>query len=608
MNTQRKITSSDISLEELFTKERFLFRVPNYQRQYVWQEEQIRAFLDDGEFCWLKKQNDNYIFEHFAGPLILRTVREMRDRRRIMEVVDGQQRLTTFSLVVVAAVQIIRGLAIEDGETAARRLMERYIWTQTETESDWRRLMLSKMDQPLWMDLTAWDMIDNQYDPHIESHRYLKSAKDIISAYLTELTESKQKEDALKLLQNYIHDMAESFQFVLLQTETQGYSSAIYQTVNDRGLPLTAGEILRADTIDLLQRNFKKDAPEGETDMYVKRAEKIWDDILSDPGVRTDRYLAWNYEAVCGRKMEKPAKASIQKQYEKEIFQCYRKHELSDTEKRHLLDELERLHRNTAYCRKLENGQFPDDVSVSNHTALLFEMLIKALKNKNCIPLYLKIMDMQSKNRSKTLENLTPMLAKAFFTAKTVGKIADETVSGTYQEIWSYIGPNYADTDKIRTCLVNLQDMKGGRCEIERILEEDIYATYGSGVTRFLLFLCEFDYQQKLEPGHKEFGEDSIKIEFSKVSVEHIIAENADERMTSKRLYNSRQKLGNLTILGVRLNSRQKNKPYKEKRGIYQGSPFLITRRCGESEEWNYQKFKERQAELAEVLKKVLIL
>lgn len=90
----------DLTLEELLAKR--LFRIPPYQRAYSWQSEHRRDMFED--ISKLKGRRDSF---HFMSTVVglrceLEPVRILTDRYNIIEVVDGQQRLTTLVLLLKA--------------------------------------------------------------------------------------------------------------------------------------------------------------------------------------------------------------------------------------------------------------------------------------------------------------------------------------------------------------------------------------------------------------------------------------------------------------------------------------------------------------------------
>ncbi len=108
------------SLESLFKEK--IFRIPDYQRGYAWQREQLKDFWED-----LINLSDNR--SHYTGVLTLKEISakdiDESDKEywlvedhsyKIYHIVDGQQRLTTFILFLQAFVDSIRALPENQGK------------------------------------------------------------------------------------------------------------------------------------------------------------------------------------------------------------------------------------------------------------------------------------------------------------------------------------------------------------------------------------------------------------------------------------------------------------------------------------------------------------
>lgn len=59
-------------------------------------------------------------------------------------------------------------------------------------------------------------------------------------------------------------------------------------------------------------------------------------------------------------------------------------------------------------------------------------------------------------------------------------------------------------------------------------------------------------------------------------------------------------RLGNLTLLGAKLNKRNSNKIFSAKKDIYKESDIYITRVISEYDDWGIEQIKQRQEELAQ--------
>ncbi len=109
------------SIDSLFKEK--LFRIPDYQRGYAWQIEQLKAFWED-------LVNLSHGRSHYTGVLTLKQIptSEIDDDAKefwlvddhsykLFHIVDGQQRLTTFVVFLQAFVELFRGLPENAGRS-----------------------------------------------------------------------------------------------------------------------------------------------------------------------------------------------------------------------------------------------------------------------------------------------------------------------------------------------------------------------------------------------------------------------------------------------------------------------------------------------------------
>ena len=96
------------SLSELFdtpvqTNKNSYFQVPNYQRKYQWEKDKQVAKLIDDVF-------ENIGRPYFMGPLILcgGPIQEPSTSNNSVQIIDGQQRLATFSLFIRSLVDYLQ--------------------------------------------------------------------------------------------------------------------------------------------------------------------------------------------------------------------------------------------------------------------------------------------------------------------------------------------------------------------------------------------------------------------------------------------------------------------------------------------------------------------
>ena len=593
------INTYDFTLMKLIVEKDYLFEVPNYQRSYVWLEKEVAQFLRDGTFCLKKYVSPNDKFEHYAGQMIFRSVRKERDGRERLEIIDGQQRLTTFMILVAASSDILN----QQGESMkGEKLREKYLnlmplFNKGLVE---KRLTLSKKDSDFWNNLIDGFYYDRKdLNLKLESQNRIWNAYLIINKYLLSLLDRVPREEQGQMLGKYIEALAESFRVVVLTTENPGHEFALFQIVNDRGIPLTPGELLKARTIELLTSQKK----EFKRERIVRRAEEIWEDILTDAGDMTERFLVWNYIAILGKSPEPLKKNPINEQYERNIFYSEGKREISMDMQDELLKQLEQLYENVQICRCLVMGNFPVK-RASNNLNLLLGILIRNMKNFSSIPLYLKILSLNKEKKALSLaEKMTPMLVKTYFITKIMGNLNDESITNCYLKIWGELEAENVEIDKIKQNLQALLLKDKSEIEFWLKINHPVYSRGAANIkSKFLLLMAELQYSKENENGSASYGDDSVEILFDQLSVEHILFEGVNEDSVSKDFYESIHRIGNLTLLGARLNSRERAKDFQIKKEHYCNSPYHITREVGKLKNWNYNAFKKRQVELMDIL------
>ncbi|NLA43632.1 DUF262 domain-containing protein, partial [Candidatus Saccharibacteria bacterium] len=89
----KKITGAEFPLAKIFSSE-FDYHIPAYQRPYAWTEEESGTLFDDLYDFFRTEDDDNY----FLGSIVL--IKE--DNNPHSDVIDGQQRLTTLTILLAA--------------------------------------------------------------------------------------------------------------------------------------------------------------------------------------------------------------------------------------------------------------------------------------------------------------------------------------------------------------------------------------------------------------------------------------------------------------------------------------------------------------------------
>lgn len=233
---------SSIKIKDFYNG-RFL-AIPKYQRGYAWERKHIADLFADIKESIESKSN------HYIGTIVL-SKDETDDE--LFYIVDGQQRITSISLIIS---RLIKALKKED----CRYYKRFYI-----KENNRYRLL------PLGRDkLFFYSILDNKNQllkPENKSQRYLKEAIDEIDNNIDLIP---NKLDFLKSIEKL-----EIMEFI---ENTEGDAIRIFQTVNDRGKPLSNMEKAKSLLIYFSNRYLNKEL-DNQINNAFSTIFELYDDI-----------------------------------------------------------------------------------------------------------------------------------------------------------------------------------------------------------------------------------------------------------------------------------------------------------------------------------------
>jgi len=243
------------SLQNLLDGNRYY--IPNYQRSYSWKEENIKDFLNDLFHSFIDSN------EWFLGILYTNLI-----EKKSFNILDGQQRLTTFFLLLKELTLYFDNIPIEiEDRVRFQAEAERKINTVLFRSGESRLTLDSANDKVFKNYLNGKDhnsaqIILKDEDPDLLSHELLHEA--II--FLRNEIKKKIKQDIRKFSELIDFILNHSL-FINVQLNSKAAFHSIFENINDRGVKLT-----NADKFKNLYCSF---LPEKELDKF----EKEWFDL-----------------------------------------------------------------------------------------------------------------------------------------------------------------------------------------------------------------------------------------------------------------------------------------------------------------------------------------
>lgn len=210
-------------------------QVPAYQRSYKWEKDHVEALFDDISNAIAESEE-----EYFLGSVVA-SMQEAEGER--LEVVDGQQRLATTTILIAA----IRDHFATTGDTdrtdgiESKYLLEKDIWSKEITP----RLKLNDGDHAFFTKrvLSRPGSDERDATPTKESHRAIDVAANLAADHVSRTADLGSKPtERLRDLLDYLTKRAK---IIWVTVPTHANAFVIFETLNDRGLDLAISDLLK---------------------------------------------------------------------------------------------------------------------------------------------------------------------------------------------------------------------------------------------------------------------------------------------------------------------------------------------------------------------------
>ncbi|GAA7204148.1 DUF262 domain-containing protein [Helicobacter pylori] len=291
-----KIESEDSLLQDIL-KDKLYYQIPIYQRPYQWTEENCEKLLDDLFFNYEDDRESDY----FCGSLVLIAISEDSKKARTYDVVDGQQRLSTFILLAkVLATLYSERLDPEYQEFLQASWSDRH---ENKKKKKKKRLdfelVVSSAKKDFQDALDFFDDLDaskgedsKSNAPSKGKNSYLKNA-----IYLKNYLEKKEIED----INDFIEWLYFKVVFITITCPDADKALRIFNVLNARGLALNATDIFKGELL-------KELTEEKEQEELATRWEDLRQKCL-DNGFTMEtlfsQYLVYFEPKTSREKMEK---------------------------------------------------------------------------------------------------------------------------------------------------------------------------------------------------------------------------------------------------------------------------------------------------------------
>ncbi|MBW8298277.1 MAG: DUF262 domain-containing HNH endonuclease family protein [Hydrogenophaga sp.] len=571
------------------------FQAPRYQRNYAWGWAEITAFLNDMNRCVrlrVAKENSRH---HFFGGLVTVEAKVAGSSRTNLQVVDGQQRLATFAMLVSQLKRILLRLAekLEGDDPLQQTLRKRAQLLEDQYEIfadeirlqnvDVPRIQLSEPDQPFFSALLA----GAEPKPDRKSHELLRDAYKQIGQYLDDFVQ--EADGNVASAAERLHDVHEvlksDWTIIHMAAGDKADAYMLFQVLNDRGLSLTEGELLRSTTLELLEPLVG--LPE------LNEAEEYWNDMLGGDTHIVRNAIGGLYASQVG---QWPSKSTLLDDYMIAFFPVTVGIALDGRTAAELLQQVRNLKEDFDRVKSISAGDwpFPSSQAVNQWKRNRLRLLILHLRYTDAIPLLVSACQL----KDTVFADLVRLVERFAFRYAVLGDgnrgravevLNGHAVSirrdaaafrlGNLRSDLAALSETYVSEETFRQALTN---MRYSRTE----------AT--NKPLKYLLMTLE-DYAR----WHTDGGQGSPTcrdetriLDFETGTIEHVYAENTHP--VDANLLPLMDTLGNLTYLSSPENIAAGAKPFSEKRPYFIGSSSHLNRQIGENASWTPEVVEAR--------------
>ncbi len=241
-----EITGHEYQLLKIFSSD-FEYHIPAYQRPYAWTEEETGTLFDDLYSFYLSENTDE---NYFLGSIVL--IKENTDRKA--DVIDGQQRLTTLTILFAVLADCFKSL---DNKTSCIELLQEK-GNKLAGIASQPRVFLREWDQQFFNKYIQNVQIDDLLK--IDSATLDTESKRHIQKNCATLKErfndTFQDEDELL---NFSSFLLNRCYLVAVSTPSQASAFRVFSVMNSRGLDLLPTDIIKSETIGKLPKDLQQE-------------------------------------------------------------------------------------------------------------------------------------------------------------------------------------------------------------------------------------------------------------------------------------------------------------------------------------------------------------
>ena len=553
----KKISGAEYPVAKIFSSD-FDYAIPSYQRPYAWTEVQAGDLFSDLYDFFVKEKDETY----FLGSIVL-----IKDEGKPhAEVIDGQQRLTTLTILLAALTSYFSGDLRSDFENylrepgrASQGLMPKPRLTLRERD---RKFFADYVQNLKFKELVALDpaQLDN------ESQRNIRRNAELL---LQKLDVSFQ--GATERLCEFGAFLVQRCFLVVVSTPSQQSAFRVFSVLNSRGLDLLPTDIIKSDIIGNIKSQDKQDV-----------VTERWEELEVQTGRDGFAELFGHVRMIFAKEK---ARRTLLEEFREQVI---KKYESPETLMSTVVEPFAEAYLIAKKC------QYLSTTNAADVNALL--KWLNRIENSDWLPSAIKFLATQGKNADYVLWFFRKLERLASF-MHICGYDVNQRIE-RYASVLSELEGSHSLEAPISAVDLGPEE----KSEMLQVLDGDIYLMTARRRNHLLLRLDAF------------VGDGAATYDNGLLTIEHVLPQTVDLSSDWQKIWPDEvlrkrwvHRLANLVPLTQKRNSKAQNYDFAKKKSAYFGgkhgvSSYVLTTQVLNASAWTPAVVEQRQSDLIDVL------
>lgn len=574
------------------------FVIPLFQRPYVWKEtEQWEPLWGDVRRIAELRISEPYLNPyHFLGAVVLQAQESEIGGIQKWNVIDGQQRLTTLQILADATCAVFTDLELRNLAAQLEVLIHNGEQFIPEGSTTLKMRHLNKDRDAYDEVMTAEPPIDYTELHHANSQ--LARAHEYFTTVVTEWLGAKDSHGFMDRATQLAHVLLEDLHLVAIQLTAEENSQEIFETLNARGTPLTAADLIRNFVFQRLELEY------GDTS---KAYEKHWpfEESFWSESDKVGRFNLTRSSMFFNQWLVAKVGEEISPQSTFTRFKTYIEHEtdMKMADLLPLIQQQAKMYEDwTKAARKHQGDLSP--VEMTNYRMETSGTLVAK-------SILIWLHDPERKLPQQVINEVVNII-ESWIVRRQILRLPSSSMTRVFADLIATHKNTPAEelSGRVQSFFTR-QNASGtywpGDAEVrESLVNEPVYRRLPRARLRFILEAIEDHYRAQTG---------QAQIERAKLPIEHLMPRKWEDHWPlndsdESTLRNRRvHRLGNLSLLTASLNSRVSNNSWEIKRQeLLKHNTVNLTGRVihmTEDRPWDDAFIDERTRELAEVVLKI---